>query len=122
MFRVPEECRILKHPTMGSDKSFGNNGAFIIPFFDKKKAIAVASDGEGWEHVSVVIKDNGAMRVPTWSEMCRVKDVFWGDEDAVIQFHPKESEYVNNHPHVLHLWRPIGIDFPRPDKTMVGVK
>jgi len=37
--------------------------------------------------------------------MCFVKALFWRSDETVIQFHPPESEYVNDHPHCLHLWR-----------------
>jgi hypothetical protein len=40
----------------------------------------------------------------------------------VIQYHPPESEYVNNHPNCLHLWRPTGCALPMPPSIMVGVK
>jgi len=59
-------------------------------------------------------------RCPTWEEMCLVKDLFWDDTDCVIQYHPSRSDYVNNHPYCLHLWRPIGIELPRPDSIFVG--
>ena len=67
----------------------------------------VEDDGKT-EHVSVSLtKATGEpfLRTPTWEEMCYVKDQFWGDEDVVVQFHPKKSEYVNVHSYVLHLWR-----------------
>lgn len=35
------------------------------------------------------------------------------------QFHPPESEYVNNHPSCLHLWRKIGSEFETPPKILV---
>ena len=55
--------------------------------------------------------------------MCHVKDLFWQDEEVVIQYHPRKSEYVNNHPFVLHLWKPIyqGI-IPTPPALLVGIK
>ena len=62
-----------------------------------------------WEHVSV-----SAATVPTWAEMCWVKALFWGPEEAVVQYHPPESSYVNVHQRVLHLWRPVGVEFPMP--------
>jgi hypothetical protein len=77
-----------------------------------------ASDGYKWEHVSVSTHD----RIPTWEEMCFIKDLFWDAEDTVIQFHPPKSEYVNQHPYTLHLWRPIGAEIPRPDSILVGIK
>lgn len=61
----------------------------------------IFSDGMGWDHVSVSV----ANRCPTWDEMCFVKDLFFDLEDAVIQFHPPRSHYVNVHPNCLHLWR-----------------
>ena len=76
----------------------------------------IASEEMGWEHVSVSRSD----RSPTWEEMCQVKDLFWDDTDCVIQYHPPKSDYVNNHPYCLHLWRPIGIELPRPPSFFVG--
>lgn len=62
-------------------------------------------EGAGWEHVSCsVVEDQG--NPPTWQEMCRVKDLFWTDEETVLQFHPRKEDYVNQHPGVLHLWKP----------------
>jgi hypothetical protein len=73
---------------------------------------------DGWEHVSVSIK----RRPPNWQEMCFVKDLFWDDEEEVIQFHPPKSEYVNFHPNCLHLWRPIYFRVPLPPSILVGPK
>jgi hypothetical protein len=75
----------------------------------------------GWEHVSVR-HGSPSKRVPNWEEMCFVKDLFWGPEEAVIQFHPPRSEYVNNHPTVLHLWRWTRGNFPMPPSILVGKK
>jgi hypothetical protein len=54
--------------------------------------------------------------------MCFVKNLFWDPDECVVQFHPPESEYINNHPNVLHLWRNNRIRFPMPPSIMVGVK
>ena len=103
---------------MGSDESYGNNGAFeFAPAAGRPYPLrAIASDGAGWEHVSV----STAVRVPTWAEMCFIKGVFWDGEDVVIQFHPRELEYVNCHPNCLHLWRPVGVELPAPPSELVG--
>ena len=53
-------------------------------------------------------------RPPNWKEMCFVKDLFWGEEECVIQYHPPESVYVKTHPAVLHLWRPTSESVPMP--------
>lgn len=124
MFKVPEKYRIKNKgvPWLESDSSFGNNGAFKIPLSGRTTAFAIASDGEGWEHVSVSCRvDNKKDKTPTWAEMCKIKSMFWDDEDCVIQYHPQKSAYVNNHKHTLHLWRPIGVELPQPKTILVGV-
>jgi len=114
-FHVPEKLRIHTGP-MGSDASAGNNGAFLVRCNHGQWVNVIASDGMGWEHVSVSRRD----RVPNWDEMCRIKALFWDDEDVVIQFHPRVSDYVNLHPNCLHLWRPIGVELPTPLPLLVG--
>jgi hypothetical protein len=125
MFHVPEKYRITKHknPLFNSDESYGNNGCFEIPLETGFKLIAhiIASDGEGWEHVSVHVIADGSSVIPRWGTMCEIKNIFWDEEDTVIQYHPAKTDYVNNHHYVLHLWRPIGIDFPKPPKHLIGI-
>lgn len=116
MFHVPEKHRVRTGP-MGSDSRYGNNGAFIIPLDRGQKVRIIASDGLGWDHVSVSRTD----RCPTWEEMCQVKDIFWDKEDVVVQYHPADSEYVNNHKFCLHMWRWQGGEFPTPDSILVGI-
>ncbi len=76
---------------------------------------AVATYGLGWDHVSVSRKD----RIPTWEEMCFVKDCFFDPEDCVVQYHPPRSKYRNCHPRCLHLWRPQAERLPMPPLAMV---
>lgn len=115
-FHVPNKYRFREqsHP-YGSDDSLGNCGAFVVPF-NGFLINVLASDGEGWEHVSA----SYSSRCPNWQEMCFLKDLFWDAEDIVIQFHPRASEYVNRHPYTLHLWRPIGVEIPTPPRELVG--
>lgn len=101
----------------------GANGVFLVqgPCGQSLRIIASSGDhaeAEGWEHVSVSTR----RRPPNWQEMCFVKDLFWEDEECVIQYHPPRSEYVNNHPYCLHLWRNTFKSFPLPPSIMVGVK
>lgn len=99
-------------------------GAFNIPL-GNNTATVLASDGSDWpeemgktrwEHVSVSFKD----RCPTWTEMCQVKNLFFNPHEVVVQYHPDEREYVDCHPHCLHLWKPIGVLFPTPPPIAVG--
>lgn len=115
-FHVPNKFRI-KTGYLASDDSFGNNGAFEANLKRGQSVFIIASDGAGWEHVSVSRQD----RCPTWDEMCQVKDLFWDKEDCIIQYHPPHSVYVDNHKFCLHLWRPIGIQVPIPETILVGV-
>lgn len=127
MFHVPNQYRISpeEHPYLGSTNDIGNYGAFKVPSNNRELYI-IASSGEEsiikWEHVSVHIFDGKRSLTPRWDEMCKVKDLFWDEEDTVIQYHPKKSDYVNNHPNTLHLWRPTFCELPIPPTIAVGIK
>lgn len=110
-----------------SNNSDGFNGHFLFRI-NGLPVNVIASDGSGsddpafaWQHVSVSIA-TGNQNPPSWSVMCQIKDLFWGDDEWVIQFHPPASEYINNHPGVLHLWRPLKASIPTPPPETVGIK
>ena len=54
--------------------------------------------------------------------MCFVKDLFWDEEEMVMQLHPPKSKWINNHPYCLHLWRPTKETIPAPPQIAVGLK
>lgn len=132
MFHVPERWRVTAHPELGTTAADGNNGAFYMDSPEPGWRLAlICSDGshpaiaEKWEHVSVhAYKGTDGptlrMRTPTWKEMSFIKRLCWDSEDVVMQLHPRESEYVNCHQHVLHLWRPVEATIPTPPAWMVG--
>jgi hypothetical protein len=121
-FHATRARRVTSGP-MASDDTFGNNGVFVMESPEPGwQLFFIASDGLGWEHVSVRAQNGRKSRVPNWKEMCAAKDLCWDEEDVVVQFHPRKSEYVNNHPHVLHLWRPTQETIPTPHSLMVGDK
>lgn len=62
-------------------------------------------DEAGYEHVS--ISPVHKFRVPSWDDMCELKDIFFDDEEEVYQIHPPKSHYVNIQENCLHLWRPV---------------
>ena len=83
----------------------------------------IASSGDStvavdWEHVSVSTQH----RCPNWLEMCFVKDLFWDEEESVMQLHPPKSRWINNHPYCLHMWRPTSQEIPLPPDIAVGLK
>lgn len=47
------------------------------------------------------------------------KDIFWDEEECVVQFHPPRSQYVDTHPYCLHLWKKIGETYETPPKEFV---
>lgn len=121
-FRVPEQYRLRQGP-LASGPGHGNNGAFILPpKIGNRGLYVIASDGAGFEHVSVHCAVGKKLYTPTWAEMCHVKDLFWEEEDTVMQLHPARSSYVNYHEHTLYLWRPIGREIPAPPSILVGPK
>ena len=97
-------------------------GAFRISarFANGRCLNVIAADGQetGWEHVSVSLTET-PNKCPSWDEMCVVKRLFWEGSDCVVQFHPRDAEYVNLHPGVLHLWRCVNAEFPVPPMICV---
>lgn len=122
-FHVPERFRI-RTGSLKSNDTYGNNGAFQIPplKWDGGVLWVIASSGLGWEHVSVHARRGKKEYTPSWDEMCYIKDLFWDEEDVVMQLHPRKSQYVTTHKTTLHLWRPTteGVTIPEPEHDMVG--
>ncbi len=112
-----EERRVREGP-FGSSSSLGMNGVFILEGTSPDSRLQViCSDGGEWEHVSVAVR--GESRTPTWEEMSLVKNIFWDNNETVVQYHPYQENYVNVHPFVLHLWKKSGKDYDLPPKEMV---
>lgn len=113
------------HPVLGPTIEGSLMGFFQAKYPKHDKVINIISSGRSenwnamteWEHVSVSLPH----RCPTWDEMVFVKDLFWNEDETVIQFHPKKSEYVNNMPYCLHLWKPLK-ELELPPSLCVGLK
>lgn len=80
----------------------------------------IVSKGGGWEHISVSPKK--LRIIPSWDDMCRLKDIFWNEDESVIEIHPAKNEYVNNMPNCLHLWRCYYKDMVLPPSCFVGTR
>ena len=105
---------ILKNIELGID---GGRATLHIGRWD---GAVIWSYAAGWEHVSVA---PFAKRItPEWSDMCKVKGIFWNDDEAVIQIHPKKVDYVNNVENCLHLWRCTYKETPLPPSCLVGMR
>lgn len=105
------------HNGMGDDR----NGAFVLKGPWGRDLFVMISDGLGWDHISVSIipeQRSDPTETPCWEEMCWLKDQFFEPEEAVIQYHPPKSQYVNLS-ECLHLWRPQGEAIPMPPLVLV---
>lgn len=69
------------------------------------------------EHVSV--SSYKRKQLPTWDDMCKLKEMFFRPNEMVVQIHPAECRYIHgvSSPggkpleNVLHLWRPMDGNF-----------
>lgn len=113
-----DKYRVNNHPALPETPSGASYGFFRVPL--RGAVLAVMSsgshNGSEWEHVSVSTQS----RCPTWEELCIIKDMFWGEDETVIQFHPKKSNYVNVHKYCLHLWKNTRYEHTLPPEIFVG--
>ncbi len=99
-----------RHPMFGPSPQNALYGYFRFRLGDAVLAVISsgerhgASELETWEHVSVSVFPL-AKRLPTWTEMQAVKDLFWDRTETVIEIHPPDSDHVNVYD-CLHLWKP----------------
>jgi hypothetical protein len=113
-----EPYRILN--TAYASRAGDDYGAFVIPGPCGMDLKIIASPGNAhdsipWEHVSV----STPRRCPNWTEMCFVKELFWAEDEVVMQLHPAKSNYVNVHNFCLHLWKPTNAEIPLPPTIAV---
>lgn len=93
-----------------------HNGAFRIKIKDKW-FIVIASNGGGWEHVSV--SPEKSKQIPRWEEMCKIKEMFFENDETVIQYIMAKKDNINFKENCLHLWRPTEQTIPTPPKYFV---
>lgn len=72
----------------------------------------------GFEHLSV----STTVKTPTWEQMCKMKDIFWREDEVCMQLHPAKENYINNMSYCLHIWRPTNQEIPTPPNLMVGIR
>ena len=118
----PNEFRVSRkdvpHPLLNTSDKDGMMGVFHIPHNGETFTVVVNDSrvDNKWEHVSVSLN----RRCPTWEEMCYIKSLFWEEEETVIQFHPKKSQYRNLHPYCLHMWRDVTKEHELPPAIYVA--
>lgn len=110
---------ILKNPRL-RNVDLGSDGFRAEIHIGGWDGTIVFSYRGGWEHCS--ISPYKKRITPDWDTMCQLKEIFWNDDEAVIQVHPAKSEYVNNVVNCLHLWRCYYKDMVLPPSCFVGIK
>ena len=103
--------------TIEREGADGFQGTVVFPLW---RGSVICSNGAGWEHVSVAPYKHRIM--PSWEDMCRIKDMFFRDDEAVIQIHPPKADYVDNAKNCLHLWRCTYREMVLPPSVLVGVR
>ena len=98
--KTPAEIAKTPNLLIIENDEFGGRGRLCYGAMKNWSVIWTRNKG-GYDHVSV----NGKGRTPSWEEMCKLKDMFFYDEEEAYQVFPKKSEYVNIAQHCLHIWR-----------------
>lgn len=122
--RAFEQYRVQDGPIPSNPNEL--YGLFMIPLEERhemyhntnnqvKLAVIIVSNSPRWEHCSISLLH----RYPSWGDMMMVKENIWTPEDTVVQFHPKEDDYVNINPYMLHLWMNTLYEYELPDLSAV---
>lgn len=108
---------IVKNPniTVRQTAEDGGSGFVKLGRSIADSAYVIWSFGGGWDHVSVSYRN----RCPTWDEMCKIKEIFFREDECCIEYHPDKKNYVNIHPYCLHIWKPQEADIPTPPMIYV---
>lgn len=117
--RTLDHCRVRTREVLDRYGSFGDEagGVFVVwSPIDRAELRVVASAGGGWDHVSVSRRN----RPPNWPEMEAVKRRFFAADETAMQLHVPPADHISHHPNCLHLWRPHGVEIPRPPAERVA--
>lgn len=96
---------------------YKNGKAKIIQDYDKVLNF-MFSWACGFEHLSV----STTVKTPSWEQMCKMKDIFWNEDEVCMQLHPAKEDYIDNMKYCLHIWKPINEKIPTPPNLMVGIR
>jgi len=110
---------IMKTPNL-MIQMMSEDGGCGRMIFGSLDASVIWSNGAGWDHVSISPFKRNYM--PSWDEMCKLKSMFFYPEETVLEYHPAESQYVNQIGNCLHLWRPQHYEIPLPPPILVGMQ
>ena len=92
---LPSTWREVESPVLGAACFRHRDGGLKV-----LAGVEEHPDGKRWLHVSC----SRPSRLPSWDDLKAVKNIFVGPHREAYQVLPREEEYVNVHPHTLHLW------------------
>ncbi len=124
-----EEIKATKNIRIKAEAGDTGFGGSYYDSISGKWLNFIFSNQLGWEHLSISMPN----KTPSWEQMCRMKDIFWNEDETCIEYHPAKSQYVNMHPHCLHIWKPVfnedfineqesNENFPVPPHILVGFR
>ena len=100
------DTKLWRRREYGDDGEVWQSGELLVIW-----SVARENDDRFWMHVSV----SRPNRLPSYSDMTRVKDLFVGTERAAYTVLASANKHVNIHPNCLHLWAVAEGDDPLPD-------
>lgn len=113
-----EEIKKIRNLHIVREGEDGFHALWTDPVTQRVYSI-ILSWGGGWEHFSVTPFKND--KTPSWDFMCKMKEMFFRDDETCVEYHPKKEDYVNDLPHCLHIWRPLEEKLPTPPSIYVGI-
>ena len=113
-----EEIKSTPNLVIKAEADNDGIGGYYYDRFNNKKLNFIFSCQMGWEHLSVSMPS----KTPSWEQMCMMKDIFWGEDECCVEYHPRKEDYVNNHEHCLHIWKPTEEYLPTPPSILVGFR
>lgn len=98
----PSGWRLLAYPpvALATPDVVGQPIGTIIVTVSELHNAEETGDFTDWCHASM----SWTTRVPTYEELCLLKEAVWGPEGEAYQIHPRAERHVNIHPNALHLW------------------
>ena len=93
--RIPKGYRLIQPGEDGNAYVKKPAGALRVI-----ESFAAELDGRWWQHLSC----SRLERLPSWTDLRDTKAAFVGPDREAYVVLPPETSYVNQHPHVLHVW------------------
>ena len=110
LVRIPPTWTVIEAMEGGGGGAFTRNGIQVLA------SVQYYPDGEVWIHVSACRRTGRKdFELLTYEELARVKNDFIGKDQWAYQVFAPESDHINHHAAVLHLWARLDGKMALPD-------